>query len=100
MTAVSVASSTLTSPAAEPDALASVTANIHVREDSAISVTEHAEDARVVLEVGCWPASANLFLDVADLDRLIAALRESRDRLYDPEPLASLACPSDDGTPF
>jgi hypothetical protein len=60
MTAVPVDTSIITSPAVQPDAIASVTANIHVREDSTLSVTEHPEEARVVLHIGAWPARASV----------------------------------------
>jgi hypothetical protein len=77
--------SSLTTAAVEPDSHASVGVNIHVRDDSALSVKEHPEEGRVVVRIGDWPASASVFVDVADLDRLIAVLRAARDRMYDAE---------------
>jgi hypothetical protein len=61
---------------------ASISVNVHVRDETVINVEEHPDERRVVVDIGDnYPAFANLFLGVADLDRLIDVLCASRDRM-------------------
>jgi hypothetical protein len=67
---------------AVPETNASVSVNVHVRDETAITVEEHPDERRVVVAVGDnYPAFANLFLSLPDLDRLIGVLSTSRDRM-------------------
>ncbi len=56
----------------------------HVRADTAFCVVEHANENRVVVEIGNGGSQAHLFLPLSDLDRLIGVLSASRDRLTCP----------------
>jgi len=70
---------------AVPETCASVNANVHIDDETAITVKEHPDEGRVVVGLGDGhPAYANLFLDLADLDRLIAVLSAARDRIARP----------------
>jgi len=68
-----------------PETNASMSVNVHVRDETAIIVDEHPDERRVVVALGDnYPAFANLFLGLADLDRLIGVLSASRDRMASP----------------
>ena len=61
-----------------------VIAFFHVRADTPLSVVEHADENRVVVEIGDGDGQAHLFLRLPDLDRLIRVLSASRDRMACP----------------
>jgi hypothetical protein len=46
-----------------------------------MSVVEHANENRVVVEIGDGDSQANVFLHLTDLDRLVGVLSASRDRM-------------------